>query len=588
MHLDGQLQFSLGQASFAGVKPDNEDSIGIRVPEGNLLTTKGACAVIADGVSAAEAGKEASHTCVTNFLSDYFSTPDTWTVKKSAHQVLIALNRWLYGQGQRFLSAEKGYVSTFSIAVFKSQTAHLFHVGDSRIYRLRNGDLEQLTRDHATRINKTQSYLTRAMGLDMRLDVDYRTVDMEVGDVFLLTTDGVHDFLRAADLRSMLIEAMNEAESSVTRLPYKPADYEALCHQIIAAALENQSGDNLSCQIVRIDKLPLENSSDVYRKLTALPFPPHLTPGMILDGYRIEREIHASNRSQLYLVRQTETRKCYAMKTPSVNFEDDAAYIERFVMESWIGSRIDSPHIVDVVESDSRKSCLYYLTEYIEGVSVSRWAEQQAATDIGSRIAIVEQIIKGVRALHRRETLHQDLRPDNILVDKNDHVSIIDFGACYVAGIAEIATPIERDKILGTANYSAPEPMLGRKPSVQSDLFSIAVVTFEMLAGQQPYQGKLESCRSLQAYSSLKYVPCYHYNPHVPVWMDGALKKALSISPELRYQDISEFLYDLQHPNADFLSSEALPFIQRNPLRFWQGLSALLLMSQIITLLWLI
>ena len=575
MHLDGQLQLSLGQASFAGVKADNEDSIGIRVPEGNLLTTKGACAVIADGVSAAEAGKEASDTCVTNFLSDYFSTPDTWTVKKSAHQVLIALNRWLYGQGQRFLSAEKGYVSTLSIAVFKSQTAHLFHVGDTRIYRFRKGELEQLTHDHATRINDANAYLTRAMGLDMRLDVDYRSVDLEQGDIFFLSTDGVHDFIT----RSAIVSVLSRVDSG------EEVDFEAACNQIIAEALEGQSTDNLSCQIIRIDGLPSRDSEDLYRKLTELPFPPDLAAGMILDGFRVEEEIHASNRSQLYRVVDTADNQPCVMKTPSVNFEDDPAYIERFIMESWIGSRIDSPYVIRVVKTERSRSCLYYLTEYIDGVAITEAASQKSPADIAGRVALFDQIVKGVRALHRRETLHQDLKPDNILVSAGGKVTIIDFGSCFVAGIAEIAAPIERDKILGTAGYTAPEVVLGRKPTMRSDLFSIAVIFYEMLTGCAPFEGRLETCRSLRDYCALDYIPSYHFNPHVPVWMDGAIKKALSVSPELRYQDVSELLYDIERPNPAFLKSEALPLMQRNPLRFWQALAALLLVCEVVTLL---
>ncbi len=576
MHLNGQLKLSIGQASFAGVKPENEDSIGIRIPEGNLLTTKGACAVIADGVSAAEAGKEASDTCVTNFLSDYFSTPETWTVKKSAHQVLIALNRWLYGQGQRFISAEKGYVSTLSIVVFKSRTAHLFHVGDSRVYRLRKGELEQLTHDHATRINREQSYLTRAMGLDMRLDVDYRNVDLEEGDIFFLSTDGIHDFVNKIEIKKKL--------NALTSDQCGDEDFEQSCNSLIADALENASNDNLSCQIIRIDGLAREDSDDIYRKLTELPFPPDLDIGVTLDGYRIEKEIHASNRSQLYIVRDIETDQRFVMKTPSINFEDDPAYIERFIMESWIGSRIDSPHVVKVVHHERKKSCLYYLTEYIEGLPIVQWAEQYPLADITMRIVAIEQLIKGVRVMHRRDTLHQDLKPDNVLVDIEGNVKIIDFGSCYVGGIAEIAAPLERDVILGTANYSAPEPVLGRKSTIQSDLFSIAVISYELLTGKQPFEGKLENCRSLRQYSSLKYISSLQYNPHIPIWLDGALKKALSISPELRYRDVSEFLFDLKHPNPEYVEKRQLPLAQRNPLLFWQTIAAILLAVEIATL----
>lgn len=178
-HLQSEQQLTLGQTSFKGLKAQNEDAIGIRIPTGIIQSHKGSVAIIADGVSAAEAGKEASETCVRNFLSDYYSTPDTWSVKQSTTKVLTALNRWLYSQGQRFSDAQKGYISTLSCIIFKSNTAHIFHVGDSRIYRLRDGDLEQLTRDHTTAVSATQSYLSRAMGLDVKLDVDYRSTDLE-------------------------------------------------------------------------------------------------------------------------------------------------------------------------------------------------------------------------------------------------------------------------------------------------------------------------------------------------------------------------------------------------------------------------
>ena len=171
VHIDGELRISAGQATDAGAKPANEDCMGLCIPEGHGLTTKGVAAVIADGVSSAEAGREASESCVQGFLADYYSTPESWSVKQSGHAVLTALNRWLYSRGREYQDRHRGYVTTFSAVVFKSHSAHLFHVGDSRIYRLRQGELELLTRDHATRISSEQSYLSRAMGLDVGIGI---------------------------------------------------------------------------------------------------------------------------------------------------------------------------------------------------------------------------------------------------------------------------------------------------------------------------------------------------------------------------------------------------------------------------------
>ncbi|MBQ0721110.1 MAG: bifunctional protein-serine/threonine kinase/phosphatase [Gammaproteobacteria bacterium] len=569
------LSFTIAQHSVAGVKPENEDAIGIRIPQGLTLTNKGAVAVIADGVSAAEAGKEASETCVHNFLSDYYSTPDSWGVKKSTTQVLTALNRWLFGQGRSYCDAQKGYVSTFSTVIFKSQAAHIFHVGDSRIYRLRDNDLEQLTRDHTTFISDDQSYLARAMGLDVKLDVDYRSVDLDIGDIFFLSTDGIHDFVKDRDIRTALRSLVGEPSEQ---------KFEDCCTALTAIALENSSGDNLSCQILRLDNFPRQTIDDVNRKLSALPFPPLLEPGMILDGYRVERELHASNRSQVYLVSDVDTDARYCMKTPSINFDDDLGYIDRFAMESWIGSRIDNPHVAKVIDGGRSKSCLYYLTDYVDGITLERWIKENPKPAVQDVIYLVQQMVKGIRAFHNRETLHQDIKPGNILIDKNGQIKIIDFGSCFIQGIAEIATPLERGGILGTASYSAPEVVINAKSTVQSDIFSLAVIVYEMLTGEAPFGGKLEECRTSKAYLKTKYIPCYDINPLIPIWIDGAVKKGLRFNPERRYDDVSEFLHELQKPNPKYTQSHNTALLEANPLLFWQATSAVLFVALCISL----
>jgi serine/threonine protein phosphatase PrpC len=570
-HLQGGATFTVGQRSVAGTKAANEDAIGIRIPEDLLLSTKGAVAIIADGVSAAEAGKEASETCVHNFLSDYYSTPETWSVSKSTSQVLTALNRWLYGQGRHFVDAQKGYLTTLSAIVFKSHSAHIFHVGDSRIYRLRNGNLEQLTRDHTTVVNSKQSYLARAMGLDVTLDVDYKEVALEVGDIFLLSTDGLHDFVNNKQMRSIIANRLHD-------------DFEHCCEQLIQQALDNQSNDNISCQLLRIDSLPKLSAEDVHVQLASLPFPPALRPGLALDGLRVVNEIHASNSSHLYLVQDIETGKQYCMKTPSVNYMDDPAYIERFVMETWIGTRLNNPHILKIVETNRKKNNLYYLMELIEGITLEQWIKQNPNPSIQDVLNIIEQVIKGLRAFHRKETLHQDLKPANIMIDNNGQVKIIDFGSCFIKGIAEIATPLQRDKILGTAGYSSPETVINGESTVQSDIFSISIIIFEMLTGKLPFNGKLETCRTQKAYLNTKYIAAYEYNPLVPFWLDGTIKKGLRFDPAKRHADVSELLHELQHPNPKYKNNRKKTLIESNPERFWQVISLFLFFALCISL----
>ncbi|MBV1874598.1 MAG: protein kinase, partial [Gammaproteobacteria bacterium] len=503
-------------------------------------------------------------------LNDYYSTPDSWGVKKSTTQVLTALNRWLFSQGRQYLDAKKGYISTFSGLIFKSHTAHIFHVGDSRIYHFRQGCLEQLTRDHTSFISESQSYLARAMGLDVHLDVDYRSLDMERGDLFFLSTDGIHDFVQDQDIQHELTQLLNEKSEH---------RFEECCSSLIEKALNNGSGDNLSCQVLRVDALPKQTIGDASRKLSELPFPPLLVPGMTLDGYRIEKELHASNRSQVYVVRDIETDERYCMKTPSINFDDDLAYIERFILESWIGAQVNNAHVVKVVEISRPKTCLYYLTEYIDGQTLETWMKCNPKPAVQDVMYLVEQMVKGIRAMHRREILHQDIKPGNIMIDRNGEVKIIDFGACHIKSMAEIMTPISQEDNLGTASYSAPEVVINGKSSVQSEVFSIAVIIYEMLAGHEPFEGKLKECRTAKAYLKTKYIPCFESNSLVPIWIDGALRKGLRFKPDRRHMDVSELLYELQNPNPKYKRKHAAVLMDRSPLLFWQVMSACLFVA---------
>jgi len=349
---------------------------------------------------------------------------------------------------------------------------------------------------------------------------------------------------------------------------------------ILHEAKSRESNDNLSAQILTIDQLPDTDENEFYRKLTALPFPPPLEPGMVLDGYRILREIHASNRTQIYLALDTETGSRVVLKTPSVNFEDDPEYIDQFLHEEWAGKRLKNNHILRVLESHGRRQCIYYVTEFIEGQTLRQWMRDHPGPALKEVRNISEQIAQGLRAMHRQEMIHRDLKPENIMLDEHGVVKIIDFGSTKIAGIAEITTPLDRDKILGTRNYTAPEYLQDQPGSNRSDIYSLGVITYEMLCGKLPYRKELTR-RNL---NRLKYTPTRECNINIPSWIDGALRKAVSINPERRHTLLSEFVYDLSHPNPDYSRNERPPLIERNPVAFWRGLSVFFFLTTIAAL----
>lgn len=561
--MTASLSITTAQYSSAGIKPQNEDACGVHIPSEPLLTTKGIAVVIADGMSGSDAGKEASHACVQGFLNDYFSTPESWTVKTSGQKILSALNHWLHGQGQREYGSHKGMVTTLSAMAVKSNTAYLFHVGDTRIYRLRDDELEQLTTDHRVEMNN-KTYLSRAMGIELHLDIDYRTVPLETNDIFVLLTDGVHEFLTDSRIRQTLLE--------------HPGDLDAVAESLVQQAADNQSNDNLTAMVARIDKLPKGNEQEFYQKLTELPFPPPLEAGMILDGYKILRHLFSTKRTEVYLAEDTETREKLVLKAPSINYEDDPDYIHQFLHEEWAGRRINNPHVMKVLEIKRKRTALYYIAEHIEGTTLRQWMNDNPRPSINQVRSFIEQIARGLRAFHRLEMIHQDLKPENILVDTHGTLKIIDFGSTKIAGIAEIYVPLESNNLLGTINYTAPEYHIGDPGSNRSDIFSLGVITYELLTGRLPY-GKELTTRNIKR---VRYQSIKRFNPEIPIWVDRAIEKAVIINPDSRFSKLSEFTYALNHPDSSLISQEYVPLLKRNPVRVWQGISLILLIVNII------
>ena len=196
---------------------------------------------------------------------------------------------------------------------------------------------------------------------------------------------------------------------------------------------------------------------------------------------------------------------------------------------------------------------------------------------------IVEQIAKGLQAFHRMEMLHQDLRPDNVMIDRAGTAKIIDFGSTRISGIADEPPSAMQDEILGTAQYTAPEYFLGEGGSSRSDIFSLGVIAYQMLTGRLPYGAEVSKARTKSQQRKLRYRSALDDNREIPAWIDGALKRAVDPDPYRRYEELSEFVFDLRHPDNN-LEAAPSPLLERNPVLFWKSLSAILFVALLIAL----
>lgn len=558
----GKLKLSAGGYSCAGVKTINEDAIAINSPQKPSRSTKGVVAVIADGVSHAKQAAKASQYCIEEFSRAYYDSPKTWSTQKIISEVLSQINTYLFqkrNNGSEYSANDKPqWLTTFSGIVFKSATVHIFHVGDTQIARIRDGQLQVLTTPHNQRLANNSSVLTRALGADNHLKVDYQQFDLHVNDLFILTTDGIHEHV--------------EANSFIER--YKAFDdLNLLSIQYAELAQSNNSQDNLSCLIVKTLSVPDLQPDEIRKTLLQRVVPPVLADGQILEGYKVLRTIHASSRSHLYVVEDITSGKQFTLKAPSANFSEDEIYLQGFIREAWVGSQIDHPAIMKVYPTKADAKFLYHICEYINGQTLRQWMFDHPTPSFDEVRQIITQVSTALRVLKKLEIVHRDIKPENLMIDQDGQVKLIDYGTASVAALEEQINRFIETHPLGTVNYVAPETIINLTSDAKSDLFSLGVITYEMLTGKLPYP-KLSSHRNHKSFSDWQYQSGLDFRNDMPFWLDLALRKSVEADPKLRYDLYSEFIADITKPNlAAENEFNSRPFIERDPVKFWKLVS---------------
>lgn len=526
------------------------------------LALKGIVLAIADGISPSPVSQIAAETCVKALMTDYYATSGAETVRTAAARVIAATNSWLYAQNHRarLRDPDHGQICTLAALIIKGRRAHLFHVGDSRIWRLNGGTLEPLTEDHSIIMPGAPGMLSRAMGAAAGVEIDYRAVDIAPGDLFLLTTDGVHDVWNPRQAANLL---------------HRPGDLDAAAQEIVDQALAAGSADNLTVQILRIDRVPGNAVPDLLDGAMHLPIIDPPAPGRRIDGYHIIRSLQQNARSHVFLASDEEGWRV-VLKFPAQEMRADSDHLRRMMMEEWVARRLSSAHLLSAPPLRMR-SAFYTVTDFVPGQSLRQWMHDNPDPDLNQLRDIIGQVALALRAMHRREMLHQDLRPENILIDDNGTVTLIDFGSAYIAGVQE-AAPMAPDPVLGTVQYTAPEYFTGEAVDWRADLFSLGVITYEMLTGALPYGRSVSQLRRPRDRARLRYRPAMAMRGGRPIadWIDGAVQRACHPDARRRHDAVGEFIADLRRPADGWQARYRRPLMARDPLRFWQGLTALL------------
>ncbi|HBM63929.1 MAG TPA: protein kinase [Pseudomonas sp.] len=548
------LQLSFAQASATGPRAENQDALRLVTPAPELAASKGYLFALADGVSQCADGGLAARASLQALALDYYATPATWSVAQALDRLLLAQNRWLRAQG-----SGQPLLTTLSALVLRGRRFTLAHVGDCRVYRWHEGNLQCLSEDHVWDQPGMQHVLKRALGLDQHLLVDYLEGELQPGECFLLLSDGVWASLGEQHIQAVLREQ---------------TDLQLAADTLVASAHLNGSKDNASALLVQVEQLGTANLGDTLAQLQQWPVPGALREGQVIDGWQVET-LHAHSRqSLLYKVRDSQNQP-WLLKTLPTAREQEPGAAQGLLLEEWFLRRIAGRHFPELHAASQRQHLYYVMREY-PGQNLAALLAEQGPLPLPQWLEVARQLLQAVGVLHRRNLLHRDIKPDNLHLGRDGQLRLLDFGLAYCPGLSE--DPLH--ELPGTPSYIAPEAFDGHPPSPRQDLYAVGVTLFHLLTGHYPY-GEVEA---FQRPRFGQPVNAARYRPDLPEWLQHNLLQAVASDPAQRFETAEHWLLLLERGDRQELPSRPRPLLEREPLKVWRTLALLSLLINLILL----
>ena len=436
------FDLDIGYTCEVGLRSTNEDFCAAMLPSPGQ-EGMGAIAAMADGVSAGGMGREAAQTTVTSLVRDYFGTPETWDTTVALDRIISAQNAWLCGINRR-RSPALG-LTTLTALVLRGQSYALAHVGDTRAYLLREGVLTQLSQDHVVAHPDFAHQLTRSVGAQDRIVVDYTQGDLLVGDVFALLSDGVHGHLNDRRIQVLLAEHITGGAHDASAF---------LVHQALAAG----SVDNASALVVHVRGLLDANLHDAQRAIDALPVPPLLAVGDVIDALRVDCVLADSLVNRVYGVSCNGER--YVLKCLLASRSADPQEREMLAHEAWLALRMQSGRMREHLcvlhatpPSGAPKSASYLLFDWHEGQTLEALLAEQQGVAVQKVLAMAIGAARALGLLHRQSVVHRDIKPANLHWGSDGVLRILDLGVALSGRESAAARALHA----GTPSYMNPE-----------------------------------------------------------------------------------------------------------------------------------
>ena len=559
------INVSVGFASDTGARQRNEDFAGAvfgpELPE----PRRDVVAAISDGIGGAKGGREAAEIAVRGFLDGFCDLPETMEVRRAAAIVLNSLNGWIHSHGQRDARL-MGMGCTFTALVLRGRTAHVLHVGDTRAYRFSRDRLTLLTEDHVRQAGTGRSnILVRALGVETELRLDYTSQPVAQHDRFLLCCDGVHGSLA----NDAIAEIMRERVSS-----------EDSARALVAAALDAGSTDNCTALVLDVVGLETAVRGDIGANIVQLPMIPLPQGGETIDGFVLKVLLSEGRYTRLFGAEDEVEGGEVALKFPKPQVASADTYRAAFMREAWVGARVTSPWLGHIIElPPGRQSCLYTVMPLYQGELLETRLARRPGLGLEEGRNIAIKLSRAAAALHRAGIVHRDIKPDNVILEREGSLKLIDLGVVRIPGMEDFPP----EDIPGTPAYMAPEMFDGEAGNEATDIYALGVTMFRAFTGEFPY-GNADATSPPRRD---RPTPLSALRPDLPAWLQAALGRAVATDAAERYRDMAEFAVEMEAgpESAPPAIQRPRTLYERNPTLFWQGVAVLLALALLVTLL---
>jgi serine/threonine-protein kinase len=540
-------------SSKGPVRPKNEDYAGFWEPaEPDERQSRGSIAIIADGVGGHGRGDIASKLAVETAIRKFQECSPDMNTKAILREVFFAANIALYDSAANDRSATR-MATTMNVCIFKGRDVHVGHIGDSRLYLVRQEEIKKLTNDHSmtglqlklrlmteleARASHLRSMLTRSVGVEPIVRFDYKRVTAMQHDRYLQCTDGLYCFMNDGEIAE-----------GVDRL-----NLDEVCPYLVNLAERRGTDDNLTAQLIHVDRVtPLKKEKPL--SILAAGGEAHeitdqneLTTGQVMDErYRIDAKISRSGMATIYKAFDLKENHFVALKIPHMQYESDVSFFSRFQREADIGRILNHPNILKFYEPDPKQTRPYIVMELLEGKTLAQVLNEVKPFPIEDALQVGARIADALAHMHEKGVVHRDLKPPNIMICKDGSLRIMDFGIARASDMRRL-TFVGFTPAMGTPDYMAPEQVKGKRGDNRTDIYSLGAMLYEMVTGALPFEADNPFMVMNARVTGDPKAP-RKVNPAVPVEVEELILHAMERDPKKRFQTVLEMKAQLDDPS---------------------------------------